>query len=39
MAQTPQLLEFAAAHGLKMITIDDLAQYIRRRGDGSNGAQ
>lgn len=29
MARTPYLLEFAQRHGLRVITIDDLAQYIR----------
>ncbi len=28
MLQTPQILEFAQRHGLRAITIDDLAHYI-----------
>lgn len=39
MARTPYLLEFAQRHGLRVITIDDLAHYIRmQQANGSNGS-
>lgn len=41
MARTPYLLDFAQRHGLRVVTIDDLAQYIRMQqqasGNGSGG--
>ena len=43
MARTPYLLDFAQRHGLRVVTIDDLAQYICMQqqasgnGSGSGG--
>lgn len=41
MARTPHLLDFAQRHGLRVVTIDDLARYIRMQqqasGNGSGG--
>lgn len=31
MARTPQLMEFAKLHNLKIITIDDLVEYIKQK--------
>lgn len=45
MARTPYLLDFAQRHGLRVVTIDDLAQYIRMQqqasgnGSGSSSAE
>ena len=39
MARTPYLLDFAQRHGLRVVTIDDLAQYIRMQQQASgNGS-
>jgi hypothetical protein len=47
MARTPYLLDFAQRHDLRVVTIDDLAQYIRMQqqasgsgnGSGSSSAE
>jgi hypothetical protein len=39
MARTPYLLDFAQQHGLRVVTINDLAQYIRMQQQASgNGS-